>query len=244
MRKRKRLLVTFTLAGGGVAFLAAPAGAHVTPDKDEVPNDAYDDVTLTVPHGCEEAPTAVVTVHIPEGVTNISPQVNPGWEIEMVTEELDEPLEGPYGDEITEQVTEVIYTADEGNELPDEYRDDFTIGFRTTFTEPGDYLFFKTIQTCDDGAEETWIEEYVEGVTEGEEPDGPSPVLLVTEAEPESGEADIEAEAAAETDGELAAAEESSSDDDSTGLAVAGIVVGVLGLAVGGTALFRTRSAG
>lgn len=69
-------------------------------------------------------------------------------------------------------------------------------------------------------------------------------MLLVTEAEPEGGAADIEAEAAAETDGELAAAEESSSDDDSTGLAVAGIVVGVLGLAVGGTALFRTRSAG
>lgn len=243
-----RLVGLLAFTGGGVALLASPAGAHVSPDKDEVPNDAYTDVTLSVGHGCEESPTTELTVHIPEDVSNVTPMVKSGWEVEKVEEELDEPLEGPHGDEITERVTEVVFTADDGNELPDGFRDTFTIGFRTTFTETGDYLFFKSIQTCEEG-ENAWIEEYVEGVTEGEEPEEPSPVLLVGAAEEEEG-AEPEAEGAA-ADGaagdenEQAASADAADgdDDDSTGIAVAGIVVGALGLAVGGTALFLTMRA-
>lgn len=246
MHRKCRPFVFVAVAGGGLGLLAAPAGAHVTPDKDEVPNESYETVTLSVGHGCEESPTNELTVQIPEGLSNISPEVKPGWEIEKVEEELDEPLEGPHGEEITEQVTEVVFTADDGNELPDGYRDTFTLGFRTTFTEPGDYLFFKTIQTCPDG-ENAWIEEYVEGVTEGEEPEEPSPVMLVTEAVEEGADDADEAEPAEgeAAEAELAAADESDSDDDdsSNGLAIAGIVVGALGLAVGGTALWRTKSA-
>lgn len=247
MRKQSGLVASAAVTvGGAVALLASPAAAHVTPDKDEVPNESYETVTLSVGHGCEESPTTELTVHIPENLSNISPMVKPGWDIEVVEEELDEPREGPHGDEITEQVTEVVYTAEEGNELPDGFRDTFTLGFRTTFTEPGDYLFFKTVQTCEEGANE-WTAEYVEGVTEGEEPEEPSPVLLVTEAEAEEAEEaseggdPVEAEPAGATDGEEASGGESSSSSDETGLAVAGILVGLLGLAVGGTALFRAR---
>jgi uncharacterized protein YcnI len=257
MYRKRRSLALVAAAGGGLALvgagiglLAAPAGAHVSPDKDEVPNEAYENVTLSVGHGCEESPTTELTVQIPEDLSNISPQVKAGWEVTKVEEELDEPLEGPHGEEITERVTEVVYSAEEGNELPDGYRDTFTIGFRTTFTEPGDYLFFKTIQACEEG-ENAWIEEYVEGVTEGEEPEEPSPVVLVTEAveegaDPAEPEAEAEATDGEAAEGELAAADESGSSDDddsSTGLAIAGIVVGVLGLAAGGTALWRTKGA-
>lgn len=237
-----------TLMAGGVAFMATPAAAHLSPDKDEVPNEAYTSVTLTVGHGCEGEPTNELTVHIPEGLTNVSPQAMPDWDIEMVEEELDEPIEGPHGD-ITEVVTEVIFTAQDGAELPDSHRLPFTIGFRTTATETGEYLFFRSIQSCSEG-EHAWIEEYVRGVTEGEEPDEPAPAVLVGEPEGEHGEDTGEAEGddTADSDGagESAAADSGAAADDSSddtdGLAVAGLGAGVLGLLVGGFALFRTRS--
>ena len=53
----------------------------------------------------------------------------------------------------------------------------FTLGFQAPDT-PGEYLFFKTIQTCAVG-ETAWIEEYT---GEGEEPEHPAPAVLVTEA--------------------------------------------------------------
>lgn len=241
MLKTVRVLGALGLATGALLLVAAPAGGHVSPDKDEVPNEAYEDVTLSVGHGCAEeedeeapaSPTTAVEVNIPDGLTNVKPEPKAGWSVEIVEEELDEPLEGPYGEPITEQVTQLIWTADEGNELPDEYRDTFTFGFRTTFTEPGDYLFFKVIQPCEEG-EHRWIEEYVEGVTEGEEPEEPAPVLLVTEAEEEGAEL-----AAATEEGE------SSDDDDNvaTTLAAVALILGALGLIAGGLALARTRGA-
>lgn len=235
MQRAVRVLGVLGLVAGAVTLLASPASAHVTITEEEVPADSYATLEVNLPHGCadeedEEAPaspTKSITVHLPEEVSNVKPGVNPGWEIEIVEEELDEPLEGPYGEPITERITEVTWTAEDGQELPDEYRTSFQLGIRTTFAEPGDYLFFKTIQTCLEG-ETGWVEEYIEGVTEGEEPEEPSPVVLITEAE-EGGE-------------EAADAEEDDSDDGpSTGLAVAGLIAGLLGLAAGGTALYRTK---
>lgn len=234
-------------AGSGVAAvlllttaLASPAGAHVTPDKDEVPAGSYNSVTLTVPHGCEESPTRAIAVEIPEGVESVTPMIHPGWEIEVATEPLDEPIESEGGEEITERTSQVTFTAEAGNELPDGFRDAFTIGFKTPET-PGEWLFFKTVQTCTEG-ETAWIEEYT---GEGEEPEHPSPAIFVADAEEEEAAADDAAEPetqqAAAADGESAAADDDDG-DSSTGIAVAGLVVGLLGLATGGFALLRLRS--
>jgi periplasmic copper chaperone A len=151
--------------------------------------------------------------------------VLPGWDIEVVTEALPEPIEGSHGEEITERESEVIFTAQAGSELADGFRQSYTLGFQAPDT-PGEHLFFKTIQTCVEG-ETAWIQEYT---GEGEEPEHPSPVVLVTEAE---------------GDGHGAAAPDDDDDSDSdsaTGIAIAGLVVGALGLVAGGTALARSRS--
>jgi periplasmic copper chaperone A len=238
MKQNVRRLIVVGVVAGGTSLLAPPAGAHITPDKDEVPAGSFNSVTLTVPHGCEESPTRAIAVEVPEGINSITPQVNPGWDIEVTTEELPEPIDDGEGGELTERDSVVTYTAQPGNELPPSYRTQFTLGFRTPET-PGEYLFFKTVQTCVEG-ETAWIEEYT---GEGEEPEHPSPVVLVTEAEPEGGEADEAAadeEEAAADSGEAAAAD-TDDDDSSTGIAVAGLVVGALGLVTGGVALVRTR---
>jgi hypothetical protein len=89
-----------------------------------------------------------------------------------------------------------------------------------------------------------------------EEPEHPAVVVAIGEAEGDGhgGSSDDMAEDGdaeqTSADGEAAAAatdtSSSSSDDDggSDGLAIAGVVLGGLGLAAGGTALVRSRNAG
>jgi uncharacterized protein YcnI len=235
---KRTVRVAAAACGVGVALVlvsAGPAGAHVTPDKDEVPAGSYNEVTLTVPHGCEESPTRSIAVEIPEGLQSVTPMIHPGWEIEVATEPLDEPIESEGDEEITERTSMVTFTAESGNELPDGFRDAFTIGFKAPET-PGEWLFFKTVQTCVEG-ETAWIEEYT---GEGEEPEHPSPAVLLTEPEEEEA-ADAPETQAAAADGETAAADSDDDGDSSTGIAIAGLVVGLLGLAAGGIALLQAR---
>ncbi len=197
-------------AAGILVAMAAPAAAHISPEETTVPAGSFTSVTLTVPHGCDDSPTRELAVQIPEGAFNVSPAVHPGWTVAMTREQLPEPVEAAHGEVITERVSVVTFTALPGNELPNELRDSFTIGFRSP-DERGATLRFPVIQTCVAG-ETAWIEETPEG---GEEPEHPAPEVTLT----------------AEADG----------DDGTDGVAVAGLVAGLLGLGLGGVALARSR---
>ena len=244
---RRATAIGLGLGLGVLLAGAAPASAHVSPTPSEVPAGGFTAVGLTVGHGCEESPTTSVQIQVPETILNVTPAIVPGWDVEVATEPLDEPVEGSHGEQITERESMVTYTAQAGNELPDGFRQTYTIGFQAPDAE-GEYLFFKTIQICAEGQTE-WIEEYT---GEGEEPEHPSPAVLVTAAqgghgaeEPEDEEETTETtEAPAEGADEEAAAGDtaSSSDDDSSsnGLAVAGLIAGLGGLALGGIALSRS----
>ena len=242
MKKTVRALGALGAATGGLMLLAGPASAHVTPDKDEVAADSFSSVTLTVPHGCDESPTKQLTIEVPEALNEVTPQVHPGWDIEVETEDLPQPVDDGEGGEITERMSEVVFTAERGNELSPHFRDTFTLGFRAPDAE-GDYLFFKTVQTCVEG-ETPWIEEYT---GEGDEPEHPAPAMLITAAagdEHGGGEAAATDGEATEVDAEQAAATQEAEDgdsDSSTGIAVAGLIAGLLGLAAGGLALVRSR---
>jgi hypothetical protein len=87
----------------------------------------------------------------------------------------------------------------------------------------GETLAFPVIQTCEQG-ETGWTEVAAEG-QDPEELEHPAPLVTIT-------------------DGEETAPKESADTEDSedgNGLAVAGLVVGAVGVIVGGTALSRTR---
>jgi uncharacterized protein YcnI len=229
----------------------APASAHVSADKSEVPAGGFTAVTLTVPHGCEASPTTNIEIEVPELILNVTPSIVAGWDVEVATEPLDEPVEGSHGEQITERESVVTYTAQPGNELPDGFRQSFTLGFQAPDAE-GEFLFFKTIQNCVEG-QTAWIEEYT---GEGEEPEAPAPAVQIVAAEGDGhgGGADddetdeettetTEAEADGASDGESAAGDGGATDDDggsSNGLAVAGLVAGLGGLARGGVAFSRT----
>jgi uncharacterized protein YcnI len=168
-----RTLVSGLLGLGAVVLAAGPAGAHVSPDKREVPAGGFTSVTLSVGHGCDGSPTTELAIQVPESVLDVTPQVHPGWDVAVEIEVLPEPVAGPHGEEITERDAVVTYTAQVGNELLEGFRDTFTLGFQAPDT-PGETLYFNTIQTCVEG-ETAWIEEDPEA-------EAPAPQLLVAEA--------------------------------------------------------------
>lgn len=237
MSKIVRVLPAVGIAAGVLALLAAPAGAHITPDKDEVPAGSYNTVTLSVGHGCEESPTKQLVIEVPEGLNSVTPEIHPGWKIAIAKEALTTPVTDAHGEEITERMKSVTFTADAGGELPNGFRDTFTLGFKTPETD-GEYMFFKTVQKCTEG-ETGWIEEYT---GDGEEPEHPSPVVKIGPAEAEDGDGSTETTVPeGDGEGETAAADGTDSGDSSDGLGIAGVVLGGLGLITGGAALATSR---
>jgi uncharacterized protein YcnI len=225
-----------------LTLLATPAAAHVGTSASEVPAGGSLDLGLTIGHGCDGSPTRQVVVQIPDPVNSASAYAKPGWAIDIETEDLNPPVQAGHGQTISERTSTITFTADTGNELPNELRDTFTIRF-TAPDDAGDRLFFKTIQRCTVG-ETAWIQEY-DG--EGEEPESPSPTVLIVAAEEEgddhgaTAEDDHDDEAATEDDTAATADSDGDDGDSATGIAVAGLVTGILGLAAGGTALARSR---
>ena len=121
------------------------------------------------------------------------------------------------GNEITERVATVTYTAK--SPLPDGYRDAFELSVQLPESE-GTTLLFPTIQTCEEGST-SWTEVAADGQSE-DDLEHPAPAFEVTAS----------TTTAASGDG-----------GSGKGLAVAGLVAGLLGLALGAVALARTRGA-
>lgn len=175
-----------TIAAGGVIALgiaAAPAAAaHVSASASTTTAGSYTLVTLGVPHGCGESATNEVRISIPEGINAVTPTVNPGWDLEKVTETLAEPTVDSHGNEVTERVSEVVYTAHEP--LPADLRDAFELSLRLPEDTAGQTLYFPTVQNCEEG-EAAWIQIPTEG-QDTAELDMPSPKITVAAAETEA----------------------------------------------------------
>ena len=162
----------------GLALAIATIGtasAHVTIDEHEVVAGESAIVTLAVMHGCDGSPTTAVRIQLPESIATVTPTVNPGWTADMVTEALDEPIVGPHGEQLTERISEVVYTA--VTPLADGYRDTFELSIDVPAEAVGQMLYFPTIQTCEAG-ETAWIEIPSAG-SEGDDLDAPAPGVLV-----------------------------------------------------------------
>ena len=67
---------------------------------------------MRVPNEQEDAATNKVEVEMPDGFAFVSYEPVDGWSVDVKTEKLDEPIEAE-GEEITEQVDTVTFTADD-----------------------------------------------------------------------------------------------------------------------------------
>ena len=221
----KKLLTVLGGAGVLLVGLAAPAWAHIEPTVEEAPAGGELTFALVVPHGCEDdSDTVKLEVQMPDGIDEATPQFLPGW------------------DATVDDAGPVVVTW-EGGPLPHDTFAEFGLSVGLPDT-PGETVLFPTIQTCESGAEVSWIEETPEG---GEEPDHPAPAIALTEAEGEGHDHAEEPTATTTVDdghaAEDAAADSSDDDDSSDSLAVVALIVGALGLLAGGYAVMSSRRA-
>jgi len=163
---KNRTRITAALVAGGVIALAVPtsAQAHVSANATSTAAGSFTVVTFSVPHGCEDSPTQVVTIDLPESILSVTPTVNPLWSVEKISVALDEPIESaPGADPVTERIGQVVYTSTTGG-LPDGFRDTFALSLKLPDGEAGDVVAFAVTQTCTEGSE-VWEGDDVPSVT-------------------------------------------------------------------------------
>jgi len=226
------------LATAGVLAAAGAAFAHVTVHPESYAKGATDGVlTFRVPNEEDTASTTKVQVYLPTDHPVLGVLVTPeeGWTAQVTTTKLKTPVKTDDGT-ITEAVSEITWTG--GRIRHGEYQD-FNVAFGQ-LPDDVDQLSFKTLQTYSDGNVVRWIEEAEQG---GEEPENPAPVLTLTAKT--AADSDEAASSSASSSTAAPATESSAASSDSTarGLGIAGLVVGVLGLAAAGFALARARTA-
>ncbi|MEU2572327.1 YcnI family protein [Streptomyces anulatus] len=247
--KLSRIALAGGVAASTVLLIAGPAAAHVSVQPvGEAAKGGYATLNFKVPNERDQASTVKLEVNFPADhpLSSVTPQAVPGWKIDITKSKLDKPLE-VHGKKITEAVSKVTWTADEGEIAPG-YFQQFPVSVGA-LPEDADQLVFKAIQTYDNKEVVRWIEEPTAG---GEEPESPAPVLKLTAAAEDhhGGAADDAKKAddhkATDTDASSekssTVASSSSSDTTARTLGIIGIVIGIGGIAFGVLA-GRRRSA-
>ncbi|MCC5479693.1 YcnI family copper-binding membrane protein [Streptomyces barringtoniae] len=231
-RIASRALAAAGAAGTAVLALSVPAFAHVSVQPEgAAAKGGYAVVDFKVPNERDNASTTKVEVDFPADhpLASVMTQPVAGWNVQVTKTKLAKPLT-MHGEKIDEAVTRVTWTAADGKGIQPGYFQKFPLSLGA-LPENTDQLVFKALQTYSDKEVVRWIEVPQAGQ---DEPENPAPVLqLSAAADDHHGTAEDASDKAATT----AAADSGSGshDTDTTArvLAVAGIAVGVAGVAYG-----------
>ena len=132
--------------------LRGPRAATLEVQESPV-NSTYKAV-MRVGHGCEVRRTLKLRVRIPEGVIAVKPMLKPGWTLETVQAKYAKSYDY-FGTPTAEGVQEIVWTG----KLLDAHYDEFIFRARLTDSLPvGKMLYFPTVQECEGGKAERWIE--------------------------------------------------------------------------------------
>jgi len=226
-----RFKTTLAAATAASLIAAAPAAAHVTIAPAEAPADGYATLQVQVPHGCDGSATKAIRVQIPESAPSVTPQVHPGWEV--TTKDGPKDAVELHGETVTRGVKEVVWTTADAGPLPDERLDVFGMSVKLPAGKAGDPVYFPIVQQCVKG-KTAWIQIPQPGESE-DDLESPAPAVVLTASAGEHGDSDSEEEASS-------TAEAGDADDGpSTGLVIAALVLGGLGLLTGSAALVGGR---
>ena len=232
----RRAVTVVALAAAGVLAAAGAASAHVTVHPGSYAKGATDGVlAFRVPNEEDTADTTKVQVFLPTDHPVLGVLVRPqdGWTPKVTTTKLKTPVKTDDGT-ITEAVSEITWT---GGTIRAGQYEDFDVAFGQ-LPDDTDQLTLKALQTYSDGKTARWIEEAQPG---GEEPEDPAPTLKLTaKGAAQDGATTTTSPAAAKS----TSAASDAGDSTARGIGVAGLAVGVLGLAAAVFAIFRGRSGG
>ncbi|RSS76699.1 YcnI family protein [Streptomyces sp. WAC06614] len=228
--KTSRVSFAAALAAGTVLALSGTAFAHVSVQPGEATKGGYATLNFKVPNERDNASTVKLEVSFPadKPLTSVMPQDIPGWTVNVEKSKLDKPLT-VHGKQINEAVTKVTWSG--GKIEPGKFQQ-FPVSVGK-LPEDADSMVFKAIQTYDNDEVVRWIEEAKEGAAE---PQNPAPVLKLTAAKGDDhhGAATPKAEGAKNGDeGGHEQASAKSTDTTARVLGIAGIVVGLGGVAFG-----------
>ncbi|MEU9299119.1 YcnI family protein [Streptomyces sp. NPDC048269] len=238
--KASRVSFPAALAAGTVLVLSGTAFAHVGVQPGEATKGGYATINFKVPNERDNAATTQLEVNFPvdQPLTSVMPQDVPGWTVNVEKTKLDKPLT-VHGKQINEAVTKVTWS---GGKIESGKFQQFPLSLGK-LPENADQMVFKAIQTYDNGEVVRWIEEAKEGAAE---PQNPAPVLKLTAAKGDDHHGDAKTDQAKNADkgaghGHDEAAGKNGSDTTARVLGIAGIVIGLGGVAFGVAS--RRRSA-
>jgi uncharacterized protein YcnI len=238
----KRVITILGLASVAALATASSAFAHVTANPADQQAGGFTKLEFRVPNE-RDVPSTTIDIQIPDGVDFVSVQPVPGWSFEVKRSKLDEPIVAEDGDEVTDRVSEVVFTG--GTINAGEFQS-FYIGMKLPANgEVGDYLFFPTLQTYEGGEEVSWIEK----PAEGKDPfslEKPAPFVTLgsaDEGDDKAAASDSGDDAKGDDDKNEDGDESSVSDVEDTaktalGFGIAALVLAAIGLVTG----LRTRT--
>jgi len=164
-------------AGIAVLALAAPAYAHVTVSGQGATQGGYATLTFKAPTESATASTTKLEVDFPAEapIASVSVQPKPGWTWSEKTAKLATPLTDDDGNQITEAVSSITWTATGTGIRPGEF-DTFNVSAGPL--PKVDSLAFAAIQTYSDGSVVQWNQTAAPG--SNSEPEHPKPTLTLT----------------------------------------------------------------
>lgn len=236
-----------TAGASGVASLAllyattGVAAAHVGVSGTSTAAGSSTVLTFSSGHGCSGSPTNRFAIQIPSGINSATPTQLAGWHVEKVMQNLDTPITGSHGNQITQRVDQIVYTAQEP--LPDGVRVAFEISVQLPAEAADAPLYFPTIQQCVEGSND-WIQI----PSAGQNPDdleSPAPALQVTAATGNGAHGasgnDAHGTTTAAGDQQQPTAAAPAPSNSATALSIVALIVGIVGVALGGGALLKIR---
>jgi len=136
----KKQIIAFSAAILGLSLSASFAFAHVVVKPNQAGIGAFQTFTIGVPSE-KDNPTVALKLLLPEGLGSVSPNVKPGWKIDVKKN----------GDGEDATVTEIDWT---GGSIPAGLRDDFFFSAQVPAKETT--LNWKAYQTYQDGSVVSW----------------------------------------------------------------------------------------
>lgn len=224
-----RAAVLGTIALGPL-LLAAPAFAHVTVSSANATQGGYAKLTFRVPNEKDNADTTKLEVSFPteSPFAFVSVKPHSGWDYTVTKSTLATPLKDDDGNSITEAVSAITWTAQNGAALKPGTFEEFDISLGPLPSVAS--LTFKALQSYSDGEVVRWIQ-----TTDGAEHPAPTIKLAPAAATGEhAAHASASAPAAASPTPTSAttatAADSSDSDATARTLGIIGIAIGASGL--------------